>query len=75
MFYLFEMKNIVYNFIVKFDFYVEDLGIIVIKKIGRVYIYIYIFLSKKKKLIILCDVVIELYVCVMWLFSMEVIWL
>lgn len=46
MFYLFEMKNIVYNFIVKFDFYVEDLGIIVIKKIGRVYIYI--FLSKKK---------------------------
>lgn len=73
MFYLFEMKNIVYNFIVKFDFYVEDLGIIVIKKIGRVYIYI--FLSKKKKLIILCDVVIELYVCVMWLFSMEVIWL
>lgn len=67
------MKNIVHNFIAKSDLHVEDSGITVIKKTGRVYTHTP--LSKKKKSIISRDVAIELHVCVMRLFSMEVTWL
>lgn len=65
------MKNIVHNFIAKSDLHVEDSGITVIKKTGRVYTHIHTPLSKKKS-IISRDVAIELHVCVMRLFSMEV---
>lgn len=61
------MKNIVHNFIAKSDLHVEDSGITVIKKTGRVYTHTP--LSKKKKSIISRDVA---HVCVMRLFSMEV---
>lgn len=68
------MKNIVHNFIAKSDLHVEDSGITVIKKTGRVYTHTHTHtpLSKKRKSIISRDVAIELHVCVMRLFSMEV---
>lgn len=65
------MKNIVHNFIAKSDLHVEDSGITVIKKTGRVYTHTHT-LKQKKKSIISRDVAIELHVCVMRLFSMEV---
>lgn len=68
------MKNIVHNFIAKSDLHVEDSGITVIKKTGRVYTHTHT-LKQKKKSIISRDVAIELHVCVMRLFSMEVTWL
>lgn len=67
------MKNSVHNFIAKSDLHVEDSGITVIKKTGRVYTHTHTHtLKQKKKSIISRDVAIELHVCVMRLFSMEV---